>query len=237
MTRRSRAVFLDRDGVLNRAIVRDGRPFPPSTLEALEVLPGVAEAVQRLCDAGFLLIGATNQPDVARGTQRREVVEAMNARLVAEMPITAILVCYEDGDDSAGKPNPGLLLEAAETYGIDLAASFMIGGRGPTSKPAAEPAAAPSSSIWITPSESPIPPPITPPQTCRPPRPGSFLERTDSGIRNIRYKAGGWRSRTRDPGRRVGETHQSAYDPGLRSADRSPTNEHSDSADQAAAQQ
>ena len=126
----NRAVFLDRDGVLNRAVVRDGRPYPPATLEDFEVLPGVPEAVRRLHDAGFLLIGATNQPDVARGTQRREVVEAMNARLLAETPITAILVCYEDGDDCPRrKPNPGLLLEAAATYAIDLAASFMVGDR------------------------------------------------------------------------------------------------------------
>ena len=116
-----RAVFLDRDGVLNRAIVRDGRPYPPATLEAFEILPGVAEAVRRLRDAGFLLIVATNQPDVARGTQRREVVEAMNARLVAAMPLDEFLVCYEDGDDCPRrKPNPGLLLEAAEAHGIDL---------------------------------------------------------------------------------------------------------------------
>ena len=110
--------------------MRDGRPYPPATLEAFEVLFGVPEGVHRLHDAGFLLIGATNQPDVARGTQRREVVAAMNARLLAEMPITTILVCYEDGDDcTRRKPNPGLLLEAAETFGIDLAASFMVGDR------------------------------------------------------------------------------------------------------------
>jgi D-glycero-D-manno-heptose 1,7-bisphosphate phosphatase len=126
----SRAVFLDRDGVLNRAFVRDGRPYPPATLDAFEILPGVFEAVRKLSDAGFLLIGATNQPDVSRGTQRREVVEAMNSRLLAEMPITAILVCYEDGEDCPRrKPNPGLLLEAAETYRIDLARSFMVGDR------------------------------------------------------------------------------------------------------------
>ena len=125
-----RAVFLDRDGVLNRALVRDGRPYPPDTLERFEVLPGVPDALGRLSDAGFLLIGATNQPDVARGTQRREVIEAMNARLMVESPITAILVCYDDGDDCPRrKPNPGLLLEAAEQYGIDLAASFMVGDR------------------------------------------------------------------------------------------------------------
>jgi D-glycero-D-manno-heptose 1,7-bisphosphate phosphatase len=126
----SRAVFLDRDGVLNRAIIQDGRPYPPTTLEAFEILPGVFEAVRKLCDAGFLLIGATNQPDVSRGTQRREVIEAMNSRLLDEMPITAILVCYEDGEDCPRrKPNPGLLLEAAETYHIDLARSFMVGDR------------------------------------------------------------------------------------------------------------
>jgi len=126
----SRAVSLDRDGVLNRAMVRDGRPYPPATLEAFEILPGVSEAVRKLHDAGFLLIVATNQPDVSRGTQRGEVVEAMNSRLLAEMPITAILVCYEDGDDCPRrKPNPGLLLEAAETYSIDLAASFMVRDR------------------------------------------------------------------------------------------------------------
>jgi D-glycero-D-manno-heptose 1,7-bisphosphate phosphatase len=126
----NRAVFLDRDGVLNRAIVRNGRPYPPSTLEDFEILPGVAEAVRKLHDTGFRLIGATNQPDVARGTQRREMVEAMNDRLLAEMPITAILVCYEDGDDSPRrKPNPGLLLEAAAAYAIDLPASYMVGDR------------------------------------------------------------------------------------------------------------
>jgi D-glycero-D-manno-heptose 1,7-bisphosphate phosphatase len=124
------AAFLDRDGVLNRAIVRAGRPYPPATLESFEILPGVRQATQKLHDAGFLLIGVTNQPDVARGTQRREIVEAMNAQLLAEMPMTVILVCYEDDDDCPRrKPNPGLLIEAAATYGIDLTASFMVGDR------------------------------------------------------------------------------------------------------------
>ena len=111
-------------------MVRDGRPYPPATLETLEILPGVVEAVRQLRDAGFLVIGATNQPDVARRLQRREIVETMNAHLMAAMPITAILVCYEDGEDcSRRKPNPGLLMEAAEMYGIDLRASFMVGDR------------------------------------------------------------------------------------------------------------
>lgn len=128
--RQVRAVFLDRDGVLNRAVVRSGRPYPPAGLEEFEILPGVAEAARALAGAGFLLIGATNQPDVARGTQRREVVEAMNDRLLETLPIAEIRVCYEDGDDCPRrKPNPGLLLEAADLHAIDLRGSYMVGDR------------------------------------------------------------------------------------------------------------
>jgi D-glycero-D-manno-heptose 1,7-bisphosphate phosphatase len=125
-----RAVFLDRDGVLNRAVVKDGKPYPPATAEELFVLPGVPEALARLRAAGYLLLAATNQPDVARGKQRREVVEAMHARLLEELPLDEIFVCYEDGDDCpARKPNPGLLLEAAGKYAVELPASFMVGDR------------------------------------------------------------------------------------------------------------
>jgi D-glycero-D-manno-heptose 1,7-bisphosphate phosphatase len=127
---RRRAVFLDRDGVLNQAVVRNGKPHPPATVADLVVLPGVSEGLARLRAAGFLLVGATNQPDVARGTQQREVVEAMHTRLLQELPLDEIYVCYEDDAGCPGrKPNPGLLLDAAQRYGIDLAASFMVGDR------------------------------------------------------------------------------------------------------------
>lgn len=125
-----RAVFLDRDGVLNRSVVRDGKPHPPQTVAELEVLPGVPEALGRLRAAGFLLVGVTNQPDVARGTQRREVVEAINARLRDQVTLDDLIVCYEDGPTAPRrKPNPGMLLEATERWGIDLAASVMVGDR------------------------------------------------------------------------------------------------------------
>ena len=66
-----RAVFLDRDGVLNRAVVREGKPYPPASLDELEILPDVPEALATLKAEGFLLLVVTNQPDVARGTQQR----------------------------------------------------------------------------------------------------------------------------------------------------------------------
>ena len=125
------AVFLDRDGVLNRALVREGKPYPPASPAELEILPGAVEACAALHEAGFLLIAVTNQPDVARGTQRREVVEAMNQALHTHLPLDDIRVCYHDDSDHCPcrKPEPGLLLEAARDWDIDLSASFMVGDR------------------------------------------------------------------------------------------------------------
>jgi D-glycero-D-manno-heptose 1,7-bisphosphate phosphatase len=127
----NRAVFLDRDGVLNQPVVRDGKPFPPASPEELVILPGVPQALRKLKEAGLLLIGVTNQPDVARGTQRREVVEAIHMALLETLPVDEILVCYHDDRDNCRcrKPLPGLLLEAAENHFIKLGASFMVGDR------------------------------------------------------------------------------------------------------------
>jgi len=126
-----KAVFLDRDGVLNEAVVREGRPYPPAGLEDLKLVPDASEALGRLKAAGFLLLVVTNQPDVAKGTQSRDVVEAINAALRAALPIDDVLVCWHADRDacSCRKPKPGLLLDAASRYGIDLAASFMVGDR------------------------------------------------------------------------------------------------------------
>jgi D-glycero-D-manno-heptose 1,7-bisphosphate phosphatase len=126
-----RAVFLDRDGVIDRAVVRDGKPYPPSSMEELEILPGVGDALASLRDNGFKLIVVTNQPDVARGTQSREVVEAMHKWLCEQLPLDAIYACYHDNSDQCNcrKPAPGLLLHASDEYDIDLTASFMVGDR------------------------------------------------------------------------------------------------------------
>jgi D-glycero-D-manno-heptose 1,7-bisphosphate phosphatase len=125
------AVFLDRDGVLIRANVQNGKPYPVADLAELELLPGVREACTLLHEAGFLLIVATNQPDVARGTQRREVVEAMHRVLREKLPLDDILVCYHDDVDHCPcrKPSPGLLLRAAKVWNIDLSASYIVGDR------------------------------------------------------------------------------------------------------------
>lgn len=125
------AVFLDRDGVLNRAIVRNGKPFPPATLDEFELLPGVVEAVGALAEAGYRVIVATNQPDVATGLQRREVVDAMHEELRRALLIDDVRVCWHVEADNCDcrKPKPGLLQAAARDWGIDLAKSVMVGDR------------------------------------------------------------------------------------------------------------
>ncbi|MBI3506672.1 MAG: HAD-IIIA family hydrolase [Proteobacteria bacterium] len=125
---RCRAVFVDRDGVINRAYVRDGKPFPPKTFSEFEILPGVREAFENLRRLGYLVIVATNQPDVADGTQSRDVVESMHREIEAVLRPDAIKVCW-DRNANCYKPLPGLLLEAADSFQIDLSASWMVGDR------------------------------------------------------------------------------------------------------------
>jgi len=125
-----RAVFLDRDGVLNRAVIRDGKPFPPASPAELEIAPDTA-VLSELKALGFLLVVVTNQPDVGRGTQKREIVDAIHYRLRAVVPLDDIFVCYHvDGDQcDCRKPEPGLIFRAAEKYDLDLPASYLIGDR------------------------------------------------------------------------------------------------------------
>ena len=127
----NRAVFLDRDGVINRAIVREGKPYPPKDLTELEVLPGVPEALAALKKAEYKLIVVTNQPDVARGTVKKEVVESINNQLNSTLPLDEFRTCYHDDHEACEcrKPAPGALLAAASEHDIDLERSYMIGDR------------------------------------------------------------------------------------------------------------
>jgi D-sedoheptulose 7-phosphate isomerase len=126
-----RAVFLDRDGVLNRAILREGKPYPPQTLADLEIMPGAAAALDLLRGQGFLLLVASNQPDVSRGAQEQSVVEQMNGVLRNELLLDDFFVCYHDDSDRCAcrKPRPGLFTMAAGAHNVDLRASYAVGDR------------------------------------------------------------------------------------------------------------
>ncbi len=125
------AVFLDRDGVLNEAFVRYGVPTPPGDVSEFRLLPGVQDACAALKKSGFALIVVTNQPDIARGTQTRAEVDRIHDRLRGLLPVDEICVCpHDDADDcSCRKPRPGMLLDAADRLGLDLARSASVGDR------------------------------------------------------------------------------------------------------------
>jgi len=131
MSKLYKAVFLDRDGVINHSIIKNGKPFPPSSLAEVKIIDGVAEALASLRQAGFLLIVVTNQPDVARGTIANSVVNEINDYLKLELLLDDIFVCIHDDKDKCycRKPLPGLILQAARKYKIDLKQSFMVGDR------------------------------------------------------------------------------------------------------------
>lgn len=134
-TGRRAAVFLDRDGVLNAALPGGGggggAPRPPAGPGDVAILPGAAEACARLRAAGFVLVGVTNQPDIARGAARPEAVAAINALVAEACGLDEIRLCPHDDADGCAcrKPKPGMLLAAARERGLDPRASWMVGDR------------------------------------------------------------------------------------------------------------
>ena len=123
------AVFLDRDGVLNRVVMRDGKAASPRAVDELEIEPDAPATLEALKAAGYLLFVVTNQPDVRRGLMSAETLDAIHARLAEALPVDEIAACLHDNADACGcrKPKPGLVLKLAERHGIDLRHSWLVG--------------------------------------------------------------------------------------------------------------
>jgi len=139
----NRAVFLDRDGVINAALYDpvEGKPDSPYRLEDFRLLVGVAQAVRAINEMGFLAVVVSNQPGVAKGKCDYAFLETVNAELTVRLArqkahLDAIYYClhHPDAVDESlrvdcdcRKPKPGLLLRAAQELNIDLTGSFMLG--------------------------------------------------------------------------------------------------------------
>jgi D-glycero-D-manno-heptose 1,7-bisphosphate phosphatase len=126
-----RAVFLDRDGVLNQSFLMDGIPKPPINPSEVVILERVSQAIQILKNHGLLVVVVTNQPDVARGTMSRNQAEAINDRVQDLTSLEHFYSCFHDDVDECDcrKPSPGLLRLAALELEINLSQSFLVGDR------------------------------------------------------------------------------------------------------------
>ena len=141
----NRAIFLDRDGVLNALVYRPLTHMwdSPYTVEEFNLLPGVAQAVKLVKCLGFLTIVVSNQPGVAKGKCELEFLSVLNDKLQRELTlentsIDAIYYCLHHPDgvlDSykanchCRKPKPGLIIQAAKEHGINISASYLVGDR------------------------------------------------------------------------------------------------------------
>src|SRR5476651_897239 len=126
MSTQRKAIFLDSDGVLNTAIMKEGKPLAPTTLAELVIPDEVKPALDRLKAAGYLLICVTNKPDIERGLMTQAEVDAIYQKIRNQLPLDDICICYHENSDCY-KPKPGLLLDAAKKHDIDLAQCYMIG--------------------------------------------------------------------------------------------------------------
>jgi histidinol-phosphate phosphatase family protein len=127
----SRAVFLDRDGVLTRE-----RPDYVKTPEELEILPGIESPLQEIQKRGFRIVIVTNQSVVGRGLTTHHEMSRIHEKLRLELAsfgcsIDGIYYCPHRPDEGCNcrKPEPGLILKASSELGIDTARSWMIGDK------------------------------------------------------------------------------------------------------------
>lgn len=126
-----RAAFLDRDGVLCESVERAGKPSAPLTLDEFRLVEGIGPDVARLRSAGLLAIVFTNQPEVARGLLKPEILDEMHRRLRAAAVFDDVYVCPHERSQGCAccKPRPGMLVEAAKKWEVDLRSSFVVGDR------------------------------------------------------------------------------------------------------------
>ena len=129
MDLKNRAIFLDRDGVINKVLIKKGRPFSPRSVRDFKLTPGIVRVLYCFRRNGFLNIITTNQPDIARGFLEENELNKMHAVVKENLPIDAIMVCPHDDRDncSCRKPKSGMLFSAADKFNIDLNNSFIIG--------------------------------------------------------------------------------------------------------------
>ena len=123
-----RAVFIERDGILNEVRTGPKQQITPIGLEDFKILTSVSEALKKLKAVGYVVIATTNQPGLSRGYQSRRELDRMHELLRGNLPLDDIMVCPHDEADHCPcrKPRSGLLVEAAFKWHLNLDHSFVV---------------------------------------------------------------------------------------------------------------
>ena len=123
-----RAVFIERDSILNEVRSGPKQQIPPMGLEDFKIISEAAEPLKKLKAVGFVLIATTNQPGLSRGDQSRRELDRMHDMLRRSFPLDDIMLCPHDEADQCPcrKPRPGLLIEAAFKWHLNLDHSFVV---------------------------------------------------------------------------------------------------------------
>ena len=125
----NRAIFFDRDGVLNKLIGRNGGFYSPRTVGDFHLITEAGDVIDKIKSKGYLCIIVSNQPDIARGNLEKSELRSMTRILSSTLDLDDVFYCLHDDSDECDcrKPAPGLLLHAHEKWDLDLACSFMVG--------------------------------------------------------------------------------------------------------------
>jgi D-glycero-D-manno-heptose 1,7-bisphosphate phosphatase len=126
-----RAIFIERDGILNELSTETKKPIPPRTLEEFRVKSEAGPALYELKAAGFILIATTNQPGLSCGYQSRRELDRIHDVLRRRLPLDDLMVCPHDESDycPCRTPRPGLLIEAAFKWQVNLEYSFVVSNK------------------------------------------------------------------------------------------------------------
>ena len=129
--KQKKAVFLDRDGIINQVVYHDdiNKPSSPWKMEEFKLIDGIKKHLDELKKNGFLIFIISNQPDIKRGNVDKETAEKINKILYEKFPIDDIMVCPHDDLDncSCRKPKPGMIIELSKKWNVDIKKSFLIG--------------------------------------------------------------------------------------------------------------
>ena len=127
-----KAIFFDRDGVINKVVFRNGnyqKPIAPWNINEFKIFPGIKKSFCNLKNLGFKIFVVTNQPDIAKGIIDSCFVSRLNKIILQELPVDEIAVCPHEDKNMCDcrKPKPGMIVSLSKKWGVDCKNSFLVG--------------------------------------------------------------------------------------------------------------